>query len=261
MPKLKSTARAIATYKEAVNAKNAKVKLKKARQALDLFHKSIKEVSMVPNAQKKKPIIHEYITLLYLMRAEIFFKAGENEASMDEFTRALEVNEHTQQNHDAFLRKVYCHERRALIMSKEGRQRDAEHEIQRAISLARQAKDLKEEFDALEVATEVYGKGGKTENVNSTFQKLLRLAKKLKLKEEKADLYFKYAKFLAESRLEQEIGRIEALLRKAAILSKVQNRRELFTEVLELAGELSARQDVPLDYKAFFQSIKRATKK
>lgn len=242
-----------------MNGKNDKVKLKKSQKALEEFQEAILEIATAPKGTKKKTLLYEYIALLYLLRGEIFYKAGSYPGAMDAFTRAREVNKSAQQNHDAFIRDVFCTQRRALIFSRQDKLQEAEKEIQKAIAKTRQARDTKEEYDALEVAIEVYLKGQKKDLANATYNKLIKIVKRLKMKQEKPALYFDFAKFLVEYRPEEDQEKIADFLRKAATLFFVQKKLDQYRVVLEYAGELSTGEKPLLNYDEFFQAVKNST--
>ncbi|GAB4318139.1 MAG: hypothetical protein Kow0069_21180 [Promethearchaeota archaeon] len=257
---MKSLQQAVRAYKEAVNAKKVKDRLKHSEKALKLFQKGIFELEPSPKAAKLKQAALEYVALLYVMRGETFYKGNEWEAALDQFTRAWEVNKHAQDSHDSRVRELHCLQRRAQILSKRGDHDAATREVERLLSTAKATGDERELFDCLEVAAEVYAEAKKREKALQVYSRLVNLSKKLKLKEERADVFFRFAKFLA-SEFPNDGDRIFGTLHKAATLFRVQRRQDAFEEVLSFAREISLPPRVLVDYKDFLESVERSLRR
>lgn len=255
----KKTAKAIATYKAAINAKKVKKKLKKSAKALDLFQQGLLEVAPAPKARKLKAMILEYVALLYVFRGEIFFKQEDDAgvaAAFDAFARAQEVNKATLQNTDARLRELYCMQRRALLYKRQEKLKKATREIQQALGLARQYKILAEQFDCLEIAREVYEAAGRYDQANSAFLTAIKLVKKMKGKSRKPRLYFEYANFLEHHRPKQFPTAME-YFRKAAVLYKVLGKREKFVAVLGHVKKVMEDREDPA-YEDFLRAVEQS---
>jgi tetratricopeptide (TPR) repeat protein len=227
--------------KKVISAKNAKKKISFGLKSVENFKKAINLSSKI-GLKKKTPFIHEYLQQVYATLGASYLELEKTKQAIRIFEEALEANSKSPQNtKQKEIRSLILAEL-AKIHLNLNQLTSSEKFANRALKLGKD-KNFNQE-DLLDLYIEmnpIFIRTGDLNKIAKNYRIMVKLAKRDKRKDLKAQVYFAYGKFLYGI----QNNETESLkyLKKSQTLFQILNLDKAYDEATKFIEDIEKKTD------------------
>ncbi|MBN2155986.1 MAG: hypothetical protein JW776_08085 [Candidatus Lokiarchaeota archaeon] len=233
---IRSIERGVSFLKKTMELKNPRRTIKMGRKSVKFLRKAITIAEKI-GLRKKIPFIYEYLQQVQATLGANYLELKKHQDAIKIFQHALESNSKSPQNTKQIeIKSLLLAELAKIYANDLGNLKKAEKYANRSLKLGLDKNYNQEDLLDLYLAlNSIYLRIGNIDKISKNYRMMVKLAKRDKRKQLKAQIYYTYGKFLHS--IKNDAGESRKYLRKSQTLFESLGSHQLCEEVTKFIEE------------------------